>query len=517
MSIIDDILSEVEQGAQSSSPTPSPLFQESNTEIFHILEKTTEKAKPYFKNPNYYKDVLAGTGELAQRMHTSLTGFLKTENAEERSLHRNRIITIYWKLITDMTQKIQMLSEPKRLFLRFGILLPNMLTDNQRNAFACIIENNSTGIPIHYMDEWLLLISTGDVSPSATDETKSPAISKTHTLESLKGRIEAQMEIICMQNRSMSDMETNLQALVRQFVDRKPLSNLNGEKGPYTEAQRSLISGIQSHLRRLSHMGKEFGKIIRDYEKNTEEYEKTEKKIAGMGDNTHLIDDTSVMTEVDTVRQMAKLSVGKQGNHFPILCKQYFQGEINNIATRENIHNVLAEIERLDPSVFQRTYKQKVFRIVPHIILLPYYGDMGVCWEPFERKNRATSRGRLVIPMYPKELKLSIIAALGDLRWQVAKEKAAHYWMEEGLTGWYYQWFTNAKLKGDVKDQFIQDYILWINKESTGMQKLSKEVRGIFWRNIPFPQEVKEDLKLRGFSYADLYKKDKNRSISDGY
>jgi hypothetical protein len=119
--------------------------------------------------------------------------------------------------------------------------------------------------------------------------------------------------------------------------------------------------------------------------------------------------------------------------------------------------------------------------------------------------------------MYPKELRTAVIAAMGDLRWQVAKEKAAHYWMEEGLTGWYYQWFTEQKLKGDVKDQFIQDYILWINKESEGTQKLDREVRSIFWRYMPFPQDVKDELKNRGYVYQELHKKDQNRAMSDGY
>ena len=98
-----------------------------------------------------------------------------------------------------------------------------------------------------------------------------------------------------------------------------------------------------------------------------------------------------------------------------------------------------------------------------------------------------------------------------------AKEKAQHYWMEEGLTGRYYQWFTEKKMRGDVREAFIQDYILWITKESEGTQKLDKDVRGIFWRNIPFRQELRDRLRKRGFVYNELYKKDINRSLSDGY
>jgi hypothetical protein len=72
-------------------------------------------------------------------------------------------------------------------------------------------------------------------------------------------------------------------------------------------------------------------------------------------------------------------------------------------------------------------------------------------------------------------------------------------------------------MKGDVREAFIQDYLLWVMKESEGTQKLDRDVRGIFWRYIPFPQELKDKLKTRGFVYAELAKKDANRSRSDGY
>ncbi len=175
------------------------------------------------------------------------------------------------------------------------------------------------------------------------------------------------------------------------------------------------------------------------------------------------------------------------------------------------------QFESVDPGVFCRTFRQQTTRIVPHTILLPSFGDTGICWEPFEKTNKATSRGRIGIPIFPKDLKKAVLTALADLRWQVAKEKAQHYWMQEGLTGHYYEWFESRKLRGDVRIRFIDDYILWITKESDGVQKLDKDVRGIFWRDMPFPQQTKEILRKRGFVYNELYKKDKNREISDGY
>jgi hypothetical protein len=34
---------------------------------------------------------------------------------------------------------------------------------------------------------------------------------------------------------------------------------------------------------------------------------------------------------------------------------------------------------------------------------------------------------------------------------------------------------------------------------------------------MPFPQELKDDLRNRGYVYNELYKKDQNRAMSDGY
>jgi hypothetical protein len=200
-----------------------------------------------------------------------------------------------------------------------------------------------------------------------------------------------------------------------------------------------------------------------------------------------------------------------------VLSSEYFRCGPNDVATRENVIAQLAWIESIDPEAFCRVYRNRLNRIAPFVVLLPTYGDTGVCWEAFDRFNRATSRGRIAVPMYPKNLLVAVLSAVADLRWQVAKEKASSYWMEEGLTGNYYQWFITQKLKGDLKAYFIQDYITWMTKESEGTQKLDKELRGIFWRQMPFSQPVKDKLKTRSFVYQELCQRDLNRAMSDGY
>ncbi len=501
-------------GASSNASDPMETFQK--------VDALTTAPKPYFKNANYYQDLLKGEGEVSKRLHSTLAGFLKADNAEDKSVYRNRLIPIYWELARGVTKRLgPTLPDPKLLFLRFGIVLPTVLEKEQRLMFAQVPRDNTIDQPIHYVDEWLSRVAQGLVNASATDETKPDARNEkskvSRQLESAKGRLEAQLELIRTRNREMSEEEAELKETVLALLNREQRYEADNQKGPYDEAQRASFSQINQNLRRLSNMNRELARSFSDLERYQDAFDELKEQAEELGENVQAMDTGAAVEEMNTIQQMAKLAVGRQGNHFPIFTRQYFRSGLSSVATRENVNNVLAEVERLDPSIFHRTFKQKTTRIVPNVILLPCYGDQGICWEPFERYNRATSRGRLAVPMYPKELKVAVISALGDLRWQVAKEKAAHYWMEEGITGWYYQWFTEQKLKGDVKDQFIQDYILWISKESEGTQKLDREVRGIFWRYMPFPQDVKDMLKNRGFVYSELYKKDQNRAMSDGY
>ena len=287
-------------------------------------------------------------------------------------------------------------------------------------------------------------------------------------------------------------------------------------KAPFTAGQKAAIAQVQELLRQLGTLDAQIAASYAALSAADKDLENLGRKSEGITAGS-VVDQRAAAGEWMSLRQMAKMCVGRQGNHFPIFHSQFVRPLIKEIGIRENVIREMAQVEALDPGLFQRTYKTQTTRIVPNIILLASYGDTGICWEPFEKFNRATSRGRVAIPMFSKNLPVAVITAMADLRWQVAKEKAQYYWMEEGITGKYYQWFTERKLRGDVREYFIRDYALWINKESQGMQKLDKDVRGIFWRMMPFPQHIKDSLRNRSFVYNELYKKDQNIAKSDGY
>lgn len=509
-----------------SSQAAASAAADLSKKAFAPITQFVEQEKPFFADPGYYKSIISSESDSAKRMHRILAEFLNAKDSETRSAARLRFVPAYWDFLNEVVVRIgPSLPQPLQLLLRFGALLPSIISDDQRKILSQVIMENRSGEPIHYMDEWLRKVATGEVTPLATDEEVKPNKKSNDTsaisakLEKSQGTLTAQINLIMSRVSEIQALEASI-AQYGGTISRHDRHRKYQELGmPYNPSQRQALFNIQEAVKRLSEMDKQLDILYRDLDKLNAEVDSLEAKLAEAGGGSSAVDSKIALGELASLRQVHKLTCGRQGNHFPILIKNYMPVALRDIGIREQVIQIMSEIERLDPGVFLRSFKGNMNRIVPHVILLPSYGEFGVCWEPFEKYNRSTSRGRVAVPMYPKNLKMAVISAVADLRWQVAKEKAGYHWMDpsEGITGLYYTWFDSRKLKGDIKQYFINDYTLWITKESEGTQKLDKEVRGIFWRNMPFPQEVRDMLKNRGFVYSELYRKDINRSLSDGY
>jgi hypothetical protein len=482
----------------------------------------TDQPADYFSDPEFYKKALSGEGDEATRIHEILGKFMKASDPKDRGIYRQQLITSYWYLASKAALHSIPASSPlpKRLLVRFGTLLPTFLSPELRDAMQRIIFEKEIDEPVYYVDEWMKGVATGQVKASATDEVK---ISKgddsaryNAMLQKSQGRRDASEGTLKSKAEERKALEALLVAKVEEIRSHVSQPGLLHVPAPYTEGQKKAAPEIMEILRKMIAADKALVQSIDEFNKAGEDLESAREKAKGF-EGEAKADVQTIVQEFETVKQMTKLCIGRMGNHFPLLSKEYFHGGIRDMGTRENVVKTLAWIESIDCEAFCRPYKNTLNRIVPFIILVPCYGDIGICWEPFDRFNRASSRGRVAIPLYPKSLIPAVITAVADLRWQVAKEKASYYWMEEGLTGNYYQWFTAKKIKGDVKEFFIQDYSTWITKESEGMQKLDKEVRAMFWRYLPFAKAIKDKLKTRSYIYQELYQKDVNRSLSDGY
>lgn len=518
--------------SKKESPESKIIKVDLSKKAFAPIEKIFEETpSDIFNDSSYYKTALTGEDNSAQRVHAVLTKYLKCADPKDRAVYRQQMVTAYWELFRSVAPKMgdDFVPISKRMLLRFGVLLPSLFTAEQKLLFSKAIVENNTGEPVFYLDEWFKEIARGNLSLSATDESrpqhKNLADGQVDTVEQQRlmqlqsknsGKLQSAESLLSIKENERSMLELELKNRVEMLLEHQPLIGFEPHKTPYSETQKKLFSEISDRLRQLSKNDKELSSYLREYQESKKVYDSVQEKLA-RGPQIVQINKGEIETEMTTVRQMVKMSVGRQGNQFPIFSREFFHCLPKETGFRENVISTLAWIESIDPGAFCRIHKNVPNRIVPFVILVPSYGDFGFCWEPFDRYNRITSRGRIVVPMYPRSLQISILRAVADLRWQVAKEKASYYWMEEGLTGQYYQWVDSQKLKGDLKSFFIEDYILWITKESKGVQRLDKTVRGIFWRFMPFPQELKDELKKRSLVYAELCQKDANRAMSDGY
>jgi hypothetical protein len=491
-------------------------------ETFPEITKRLEPvAHNFFNDPNYYKTALSGEGDKAQRVHAIMQKYLNAKDPKDRSVYRQQFITAFWDFFLGIAKKATgRIPNPKKYLLRFGILHPTFIDAETREFFGKIIIDNAYNQPVYYLDEWFKAVGTGVVRNSTTDEVRvaknNNQIRLQQLLEKSMGKLDGSKTLLRAKDEERRNLEKALQDRVNILFEHFPLDGFPDIQSCYTEAQKRMFGEMQEVMKNLIKTDHELDLFLKDYYQAETDVRTLRDKVEEEGGGV-TVDVRAVDTEFETVRQMAKLTIGRQGNHFPILSSEYFHCGPNDVGFRENIISQFALIESIDAEAFCRSYKNRLNRIIPYVVLVPSYGDYGICWEPFDRFNRATSRGRIAIPMYPKNLYVAVLSAVADLRWQVAKEKASYYWMEEGLTGNYYQWFTARKLKGDVKEYFIEDYITWMTKEADAIQKLDKEVRGIFWRHMPFSKEVKEKLKNRSYVYQELYQRDVNRSLSDGY
>lgn len=507
-------------GEEARDPSEVDL---SEKEFPKVKKTYLDKGHKLFDTTDFYKAVLSDGGDTAKKLHQSLTKFLTAGYPKDRTIYRQQVITDYWNFISDLSSEVGSCtaSKEKKYAIRYGMILPTLLTPQQKDAFSRVNDENDLCVPIYYLDEWFESIGEGKFNPSATDEVR---VSKRNEEERFKqlfekasGRKQSNESLMRAKSDERARYEDDIRNRLDEVFAHDFITGLSaGVKSPYTEMQKRGISKLHDNLRKLLNIDRELTSLINEYKRAEGDMRSLENKLANT-ENEKTMNLSGVATEFETIRQMAKMTCGRQGNHFPVLSREYLRSIPSEIGIRENILKILAKIEKIDPEVFCRQYRSQLNRIPPFVILIPSYGDIGFCWEPFDRYNRITSRGRIAVPMYAKNITATILRALADLRWQVAKEKASYYWMEEGLTGNYYQWYQNQKLKGDIKEYFIEDYMNWILKESGGIQKLSREVRDIFWRYMPFSQEIKEDLKKRAPVYHDLYQKDLNRMRSDGY
>ncbi len=204
--------------------------------------------------------------------------------------------------------------------------------------------------------------------------------------------------------------------------------------------------------------------------------------------------------ELINVPQMQRLAVGPRANSISILVQEYcVPSRDNPIITRQWLQEAMKHCLKCDYKMFHRRYKVEDKIVQPLFIICPGYGQKGGCWEPWSTGRKGDTGPRICLCAFPPRNSMkALLYGLADYRWEFAKADAMHYWLTEGLTGKWLALFSRNDQRKDLKKCFIDNYILWVTKEAYRIPKLEKRFREFFWHNIPFSEEIKQNLKGGG-------------------
>ena len=218
-------------------------------------------------------------------------------------------------------------------------------------------------------------------------------------------------------------------------------------------------------------------------------------KVGHSGTSLHLVREATSLEGI-----VEKLCINSECVATPFLHKNDLSRPITQqVASREAVQQIIDLIKNIDPQVFSRKLLKETVELEPYVILVPCYADFGTCWKAFDRLERSTSRGRIVVPLYAVNTQRAVLVALANYRWGSAKLAAGNYWLEKGLTGGFYDLYRKYSLPGKNEQQaFVAAYCQWILDEARGQIRFLPELREFFWREIPF-EENRSKLLVKYF------------------
>lgn len=253
--------------------------------------------------------------------------------------------------------------------------------------------------------------------------------------------------------------------------------------------------------------------------------------------------DMRIDYELSIIKECAKIVSGQVLSYSPILTaeilpteiskaffqKKYFEQEFLKIKAIDFTifyQDRFLNLQMSDGNVIQDIVKTEV---LPYIILLPNWGKKGIVWQV--KAKEKNSPGRLFFPMtQTSEFSTAVIETFGTFRWEYLKEILGPLWndlSQFSLTAEYMDYLMTYKKSRDLyseqkeklnihfkkirldRDKFLYDYKVWIKNDTKGRNGTNKVVKGIFYKHIPFPLALREQLKS-----TPIYEELNNRYIN---
>ena len=170
------------------------------------------------------------------------------------------------------------------------------------------------------------------------------------------GKLQSAENIVSMKENERAMLEIELKNRIDTLCTHQPIMGLEPHTEVLTEFQRKTFSEITDILRRISKNDKELTRALEEFKESKSVYDSVQNKLSDGPQVTHA-DTGAVAIEFETVRQMAKMTVGRRGNQFPLFTREFYHCTENGTGTRENVIEVLRWIESIDPGVFHRIHK----------------------------------------------------------------------------------------------------------------------------------------------------------------
>ena len=228
-------------------------------------------------------------------------------------------------------------------------------------------------------------------------------------------------------------------------------------------------------------------------------------------------------------RYNSRVVSGQISVFVPILYQEAFVGHLDtSLLTTNKVNSLMEKITSVDYSLFYRESMQNdparhiekeyiQVEIFPDIILLPVYGSNGAMWQEIEGRKRV-SHGRFLLPIFAEnDMEDILIRLCGRFRWELCRTIQGTTWNDikyKSLTSEYVDYIQfykknralsqerKDKLKlqiqkgrGNTREVFVLDYVLWVKNESSGSMRLNKVARELLAMYCPFRKEIRDRLE----------------------
>lgn len=400
------------------------------------------------------------------------------------------ILSMSWVKMVNaiIRQDWKRLSPERKLLMNFGIMDIRLAQSGRvLEILPGELDAHTPGMmfEVFYLNEWFEKVGRG-VIPLTSDVAQTKAKSQNKEQEE---RIQAKIRDIEKRLEAQYKEEFNgFQTLITAFHELNPEGDANDKL--------RLLKSIRKSAAELEACIKEQALGHAEAEALASKLASDEDAGDGSAMDSRRADQHRRLREEFEIIINVMRSCAVRGGvlrNTPVLVDKWIPLDTRfSLFTKQYVLEKIEELEAKDPTIFQ---DKRGRRVPPLLLILPGVGT-GMAWQD-----------RIMMPLFPPPTMppdVSLIRTLGSYRW--FRATTSFNWKDlPGELGSAYHMARPDLDFTKLSKQFIDDYADWMTREAQGFQVLGADIRKIFWKHIPFPETLKQDLFKRATVYRQLY------------